>query len=75
MQAHPGTVAKGGADGLLCAGGRGAGLALKVADGNGRALRPALAVLTAELGVPMPEFEQVTLPNRHGEAAAIVALM
>ena len=41
---------------------------------NGRALRPALAVLTAELGVPMPEFEQVTLPNRHGEAAAIVAL-
>ena len=75
MQGHPGTVAKGGADGLLCAGGRGAGLALKVADGNARALRPALAVLAAELGVPLPEFEQVTLPNRHGEAAAIVALM
>jgi L-asparaginase II len=75
MRAHPGTVAKGGADGLLCAGGRGAGLALKVGDGNGRALRPALALLAAELGLPLPEFEQVTLDNRHGEAAAIVALM
>jgi L-asparaginase II len=75
MQAHPGMVAKGGADGLLCAGGRGAGLALKVADGNGRALRPALAVVAAELGLPLPEFERVTLPNRHGEAAATIALM
>ena len=51
MQSHPGTVAKGGADGLLCAGGRGTGLALKVADGNSRALRPALAALAAGLGV------------------------
>jgi L-asparaginase II len=75
MQAHPGTAAKGGADGLLCAGGRGAGLALKVADGNGRALRPALAMLATELGLPLPEFERVTRPNRHGEAAATIALM
>jgi L-asparaginase II len=75
MQAHPGTVAKGGADGLFCAGGRGTGLALKVADGNSRALRPALASLAAGLGVRLPEFEQVTLPNRHGEPAATVALL
>jgi L-asparaginase II len=75
MQAHPGTVAKGGADGLYCAGGRGTGLALKVADGNSRALRPALASLAAGLGVRLPEFEQVTLPNRHGEPAATVALL
>ena len=74
MQSHPGTVAKGGADGLLCAGGRGTGLALKVADGNSRALRPALAALAAGLGVPLPEFEQVSLQNRHGEAAATVSL-
>jgi L-asparaginase II len=74
MQAQPWTFAKGGADGLLCAGGRGTGLALKVADGNGRALRPALAALAASFGVPIPEFEQVTLPNRHGEPAATVAL-
>jgi L-asparaginase II len=74
MQAQPWTFAKGGADGLLCAGGRGTGLALKVADGNGRALRPALAALAASFGVPIPQFEQVTLPNRHGEPAATVAL-
>jgi L-asparaginase II len=74
MQSHPGTFAKGGADGLLCAGGRGTGLALKVADGNSRALRPALAALAEGLGVPLPEFEQVSLQNRHGEAAATVSL-
>jgi L-asparaginase II len=75
MQGHPGMVAKGGADGLLCAGGHGAGLALKAADGNGRALPPALAAVAAELGLPLPAFEQVMLPNRHGEAAATIALM
>jgi L-asparaginase II len=75
MQTHPGTVAKGGADGLLCAGGRGTGLALKVADGNSRALRPALAALSAGLGVPLPDFEQVSLANRHGEPAASVSLL
>jgi len=75
MQAHPGTFAKGGADGLFCAGGRGTGLALKVADGNARALRPALAALAAGLGVTLPEFEQVTLPNRHGEPAATISLV
>jgi L-asparaginase II len=75
MRTHPGTVAKGGADGLLCAGGRGTGLALKAADGNSRALRPALAALAAGLGVPLPDFEKVALPNRHGEPAAIVSLL
>jgi L-asparaginase II len=75
MQAHPGAVAKGGADGLFCAGGRGTGLALKVADGNSRALRPALAALAAGLGMPLPDFAQVSLANRHGEPAATVALL
>jgi L-asparaginase II len=75
MQSHPGTYAKGGADGLMCAGGRGTGLALKVADGNSRALRPALAALAAGLGVPIPEFEQVSLPNRHDEPSATVSLV
>ena len=75
MQTHPGTVAKGGADGLMCAGGRGFGLALKVADGNSRALRPALAALAGNLGVPVPEFEQVSAPNRHGEPAATISLL
>jgi L-asparaginase II len=75
MQTQPGTIAKGGADGLLCAGGRGTGLALKVADGNGRALRPALAALAEGLGIPLPAFAEVSLPNRHGEPAATVSLM
>jgi L-asparaginase II len=75
MQTHPGIVAKGGADGLLCAGGGGLGLALKVADGNSRALRPALAALAEGLGLPLPDFKEVTLPNRHGEPAATISLM
>jgi L-asparaginase II len=75
MQAQPGTVAKGGAEGLLCVSGGGLGLALKVADGNSRALRPAFAAFAAELGLPMPAFEEVSLPNRHGEPAATVSLL
>lgn len=75
MQAHPGTIAKGGAEGLLCAGGRGTGLALKAADGNSRALRPALAAVAAQLGAPTPEFEEVPLPGSHSETAAVVSLL
>ena len=44
MRLRPGWVAKGGAEGLICAATpEGAGIALKVEDGNMRALRPALA--------------------------------
>jgi len=75
MQTDPGALAKGGADGLLCGIVGGAGFALKAADGNGRALRPALARLAGSLGTPLPAFEQVSLANRHGEAAATVSLV
>ena len=75
MREHPGTVAKGGAEGLLCASGHGIGFALKVADGNPRALRPALAVLADRLGVPLSGFEEVTVANRHGDLAATVSLL
>ena len=75
MQQRPGLIAKGGAEGLLCAGGRGTGLALKVADGNPRALRPALAVLGRELGVPLDGFAEVTVRNRHGDEAAVVSVL
>ena len=74
MQQHPGLAAKGGAEGLFCAGGRGLGLALKVADGNPRALRPALATLGGPLGVPLDGFAEVPVPNRHGEQAAVVSV-
>ena len=46
MKAHPGAVAKGGAEGLLCAGlPDGRGFALKVEDGAGRAVAPAAGFL------------------------------
>jgi L-asparaginase II len=52
MRALPGWIAKGGAEGLLCAAGAGGiGVALKVLDGNFRALRPAVPVVLAALGV------------------------
>jgi L-asparaginase II len=75
MQQHPGTIAKGGAEGLFCAGGRGTGLALKVADGNSRALRPALAALAEQLGMSLSGFAEVTISNGHGEVAATAALV
>jgi len=75
MQQHAGLVAKGGAEGLFCASGRGLGLALKVADGNPRALRPALAAVGDRLGVPLGAFAEVGVPNRHGDAAAVVSVL
>ena len=75
MQAHPGVLAKGGAEGLICASGRGMGLALKVVDGNPRAQRPALAAFARELGLPLREFEEVEVRNRHGDPAAIVSTL
>jgi L-asparaginase II len=75
MQDQPGTVAKGGAEGLLCAGRDGTGIALKVLDGNPRAQRPALAALFAQVGVTLDGFEEVPVRNRHGQAAATVSLL
>jgi len=75
MQLHPGVVAKGGAEGLFCASGLGMGFALKVADGNPRALRPALAALGGQLGMPVEAFAEVPVRNRHGEQAAVVSVL
>ena len=52
MKSLPGWIAKGGAEGLLCAAGPdGLGVALKVADGSGRGVRPALGTFLARLGL------------------------
>jgi L-asparaginase II len=68
MQELPGFTAKGGAEGLLCAAGPdGLGLALKVEDGNTRAVRPALAELLRRLGFETGELGVVTLENSRGE--------
>ncbi len=68
MRLVPGWTAKGGAEGLLCARTPdGLGLALKVEDGNTRAVRPALAEALRRLGVEVPELGAVTIANSRGE--------
>jgi L-asparaginase II len=76
MRAQPQWLAKGGAEGLMCAASTaGVGVAVKVADGNSRALRPALAAFGADLGLELPDFHQVPLRNWHGEPAGTVSLL
>lgn len=68
MQAVPGWIAKGGAEGLLCAAGPGGlGVALKVADGAVRAVGPALAVFLAQLGFPLEPLATSPVDNSRGE--------
>lgn len=68
MQLQPGWVAKGGAEGLLCAASPdGLGLALKVEDGNTRAVRSALAAFLSRLGVETGELGIVPVENSRGE--------
>ena len=75
MRSLPGWTAKGGAEGLLCAAGPGGlGIALKVEDGNMRAMAPAVAAFTAELGFPLPALERVPVRNSRGEEVGEAAL-
>jgi L-asparaginase II len=68
MQALPGAVAKGGAEGLLCVGlPDGSALALKVEDGARRATLPAAARL---LG--LADLHTSTIRNSRGEAVGDV---
>jgi L-asparaginase II len=68
MRRHAGWTAKGGAEGIFCAAGPdGLGLALKVADGGGRAVGPALAELLRRLGHEAPELAAAELVNSRGE--------
>ncbi len=68
MQTQPGWVAKGGAEGLLCAvSAEGLGIALKVEDGGQRAVRSALAAFLARLGIDSGELGEVPIENSRGE--------
>jgi L-asparaginase II len=68
MRAAPGWFAKGGAEGLLCAGGPGGiGVALKSEDGSSRPLEPALAAFLGPLGVDLPDLAEVPIVNSRGE--------
>ena len=74
MRTLPGWIAKGGAEGLLCAGSPdGLGLAVKAADGNSRALRPALAAFAQRLGLDLPDFAEIPLENSRGEVVGRLA--
>ena len=67
MRLGDGWVAKGGAEGLLCAGRSGLGIALKVEDGAQRPLRSALAAFLARLGFEAGDLANVPVENSRGE--------
>jgi L-asparaginase II len=67
MKALPGWIAKGGAEGLLCAAGEGIGIALKAADGNGRALGPAVRAFLALLDRPIEDLAVLPIESSTGE--------
>jgi L-asparaginase II len=75
MQAAPGWFAKGGAEGLLCAGGPGGlGIALKCEDGSSRPLEPALAAFLGPLGVDLPGLAESTITNSRGERIGVAVV-
>jgi L-asparaginase II len=60
-------VAKGGAEGLVCAAREGLGIALKVEDGAQRPIRSALAAFLEQLGFDAGELANVPVENSRGE--------
>ncbi|MFL5960164.1 MAG: asparaginase [Gaiellaceae bacterium] len=68
MRAPPGWLAKGGAEGLVCAAGPdGTGVALKADDGGSRVHGPALAAFLGGLGVELPGLAERAVLNTRGE--------
>jgi L-asparaginase II len=74
MRALPGWIAKGGAEGLLCAAGHGVGVALKSEDGNGRALGPAAAAFFRRLDLDLGELAVTPVTNSHGETVGEIRI-
>ena len=68
MRATSGWLAKGGAEGLLCAAGPdGLGVTVKSEDGAGRVHGPALAAFLGRLGVDLPDLAKRPVLNTRGE--------
>jgi L-asparaginase II len=68
MRLGQGWVAKGGAEGLLCAVSRdGLGVALKVEDGSARAVRSGLAAFLARLALETADLGVVRVENSLAE--------
>jgi L-asparaginase II len=75
MRSAPGWLAKGGAEGLLCAAGPdGLGVALKTDDGSSRAHAPALAAFLGGFGVDLPGLVARPVLNTRGERVGEVVL-
>jgi L-asparaginase II len=74
MRLLDGWIAKGGAEGLLCAAGHGIGVALKAEDGSGRALAPAAAAFFAQLGLDLEELSVLPLFNSRNERVGEVRI-
>ena len=76
MQELPGWAAKRGAEGLICgASPDGLGVALKVEDGNPRALKPALAAFLGSLGFGLDAFASPALQNSRGENVGVLEVV
>ena len=74
MRDAPGWLAKGGAEGLLCAAGPdGIGVALKTEDGESRSHAPALAGFLGLLGVDLPELAVRPVLNTRGEGVGEIS--
>ena len=76
MRELPGWTAKGGAEGLMCAAGPdGLGLALKVEDGETRAVAAALAEVVRRLGFPVvAALAQAPVSNSRGEVVGEIRI-
>jgi L-asparaginase II len=68
METLPGWIAKGGAEGLVCAAGPDRlGIAVKVEDGAARAVGPAVAAFLGRLGNPLDQLASVPVANSRSE--------
>jgi L-asparaginase II len=76
MRALDGWVAKGGAEGLMCAASPdGLGLAIKVTDGSFRAIVPVLVDALERLGVDSSAIPLPDVSNSHGEAVGTLRIV
>ena len=74
MKVLPAWIAKGGAEGLLCAAGDGIGVALKSEDGNGRGLGPAATAFFRRLDLDLGDLAVVPLENSRGEIVGEITI-
>jgi L-asparaginase II len=74
MRDAPGWLAKGGAEGLVCAASPdGTGVAIKTDDGASRAHAPVLAAFLTQFGLDLPELAERPVLNTRGERVGEIA--